>query len=192
MANVNAPRGFTPVKYRSGKAYTGAAKRYYKSASVILGVGDPVIRAADSSSPDGFAAVTRATTGGAITGVVVGFEPKRSDLTSLCMAAADTGYLLVADDPDLLFMVQEGTGGTPLAVTNIGECINSITAVNANTTTGRSKYAIDNSALSAGNTFRLEELVQKEDNAVGDSALWLVSVSLSTEVTASASNKTAV
>ena len=193
MANVDAPRGFTPVKYASGLAYSGAARRYYKDATAgIIGVGDPVIRATNSSDPEGGPEIVRATTGAAITGVVVGIDPVRSNLNQLHLAAADVGYVFVADDPNLLFEVQEVTGGTALAVTNVGEHIDSITAVDANTTTGRSKYEIDNAAVATGNTWRLEELVNRPDNVVGEHAKWLVSANLHTEVNASASNKTEV
>ena len=193
MANVDAPRGFTPVKYRSGRAYTGAARRYYKDATAgIIGVGDPVIRVTNSSDPEGGPEIVRATTGAAITGVVVGIDPVRSNLNQLHLAAADVGYVFVADDPDLLFEVQDVSGGTALAVTNIGEHIDSVTAINANTTTGRSNYEIDNAALATDNTWRLEELVNRPDNVVGEHAKWLVSANLHTEVNASASNKTEV
>ena len=193
MANVDAPRGFTPVKYASGLAYSGAARRYYKDATAgIIGVGDPVIRATNSSDPEGGPEIVRATTGAAITGVVVGIDPVRSNLNQLHLAAADVGYVFVADDPNLLFEVQEVTGGTALAVTNVGEHIDSITAVDANTTTGRSKYEIDNAAVATGNTWRLEELVNRPDNVVGEHAKWLVSANLHTEANASATNKTEI
>ena len=193
MANADTPRGFTPVKYRSGKAYTGAAKRYYKSATAgIIGVGDPVIRATNSTSPEGHPEVVRATTGAAITGVVVGIEPTRSDLSQLHLASADTGYVLVADDADLLFSVQDNGGATGLVVTDIGEHVDSVAAIDANTTTGRSNYELDTEAQATDNTWRLEELVQREDNAVGANAEWLVSANLHTEGNASASRKTEI
>ena len=193
MANVVAPRGFRPVCDKSGRPFTGAGTRYYKDATAgIIGVGDPVIRGTNSSDPEGGPEIVRATTGSAITGVVIGIEPVRSDLSKKHLAAADTGYVIVADDPDLLFAVQEGTGGTALAVTNVGQHIDSITAVDANTTTGQSKYAISNAALAVDNTWRIERLSTRPDNAVGDAAEWLVSANLHTEVNASASTRTEI
>lgn len=194
MANIDAPRGFTPVKYRSGKPYDGIARRYYKSATAgIIGVGDPVIRVTNSSDPDGGPEIVRATTGAAITGVVVAIEPTESDLEKVgYLASADTGYVLVADDPELLFEVQEVSGGTPLAITNIGEHIDSVAAIDADTTIGRSKYEIDNAALATGNTWRIEGLVRRPNNEVGEHARWLVMANLHTEVNASATNLTEV
>lgn len=187
MANVDAPNGFIPVRsnYR--------VRSYYKDATAgILGIGDPVIRVTNSSDPKGRPEIVRATTGSAITGVIVGIEPKYSDLSQRHMAAADVGYVLVCDDPEALYHVQEVTGGTPLAVTDIGEHIDSITAVNASTTTGRSLYEIDNAAQATDNTWRVEALLETPDNVVGEHARWIVSVNLSTEANASASRKTEV
>lgn len=194
MANQNAPRGFMPVKYRSGKSYDGICRRYYKDTTAgIIGVGDPVVRVTASSDPLGGPEIVRATTGGAITGIVVGIEPDANRLGQVgYLAAADVGYVLVADDPFLMFEVQEGGAGTALAVTDVGKHINSVTALNADTVIGRSKYQIDNNAKSTGNTFRIEQLVQREDNAVGAYAKWLVSANLHTETNASATTLTEV
>lgn len=193
MANADTPRGFIPVKYRSGQAYTGAAKRYYKSATAgIIGIGDPVIRVTNSSSPEGHPEIVRATTGAAITGIVVGIEPIRGDLTQRHLGSADVGYVLVAEDANLLFEVQDNGGASGLIVTQIGEHIDAVAAIDADTVTGISKYEIDTEAVATDNTFRLEELVQREDNVVGANAKWLVSINLHTENNASATNKTEV
>lgn len=183
------PRGFTPVRDGFGRPYNGAGNWYYKDTTAgIIGIGDPVIRVTNSSDPKGRPEIVRATTGSAITGVVVGMEPHRDNLSQIHLAAADTGYVFVADDPNLLFEVQEVSGGTPLAVTQIGEHIDSVAAVNANTTTGRSNYEIDNAAVATGNTWILFGLVEREDNAVGEHAKWLVKANLHTEVNAGATN----
>src|SRR5665213_1041392 len=132
MANSNSPRGFTPVCYRSGAPYNGAVNRYYKDATAnsVIAIGDIVIRGTSSSSPDGFPECVRATASSAITGVVQGIEVLTGDLTrSGYLAAADVGYVLVADDPNLLFEVQEGGSGTALAITDIGQEVNTITPV---------------------------------------------------------------
>lgn len=193
MANTDSPRGLTPARYRSGHAYTGAARIYRKSTTAgIIGVGDPVIKVTDSSDPLGRPEIVRHTTGAAITGVVVGIEPTRNDLEKKLLLSADEGYVLVADDPDLLFRVQEDSIGSNLVVTNIGQHVDLVTAIDANTTTGRSNYELDSSALAADNTLIIEELVQREDNAVGTNAEWLVSINLHTERNASATSRTEV
>jgi hypothetical protein len=188
MANADTPRGFTPVHQRPDKY-----RRYYKDATAgIIGVGDPVVRVTNSSDPEGRPEIVRATTGAAITGIVVGIEPNRADLSKLHLASADSGYVLVDDDPNSLFYVQDNGGASGLIVTQIGEHIDSVAAIDADTTTGRSKYELDTEAVATDNTFRLERLVQREDNAVGANAEWVVSVNLHTEANASATRKTEV
>lgn len=191
MANIDAPRGFTPVRYKNGKPYSGAARMYYKDTTAgIIGVGDPVIRVTNSSDPLGNPEIVRATTGAAITGVVVAIVPDSSRPNQVgYLSASDVGYVMVADDPDLLFEVQEVSGGTALAVTNIGEHIDSVTAINASSVIGRSQYEIDNAALATDNTWIIEGLVQRPDNAVGEHAKWLVSANLHTEVNAGVTNR---
>jgi hypothetical protein len=193
MANLNAPRGFEPVRYADGKPYTGQATRYYKdtTANMVISIGDPVIRVASSSDPEGGGEITRATTGAAITGVVVAIEPKRSDLQQVgYLSATDVGYVLVADDPDLIYEVQEGGSGTALAVTDVGKHIDSVTALDGDTTIGRSKYQIDNNAKATDNTWIIVGLSPKPDNAVGQYAKWLVKANLHTETNAGATDRT--
>lgn len=186
MANLNAPRGFTPINLDWSRVH-----RYYKSASVVIGVGDPVIRAANSTDPEGYASITRATTGAAITGVVVGIEPNASRTTKH-LASGDTGYVLVADDPNQEFEVQDNGGASGLIITQIGEHIDSVTALDANTTTGRSKYQLDTEAVAADNTWSLVRLVNEPNNAVGANARWIVKPNLHTECNNSATNITTI
>ena len=194
MANVNAPRGFTPVMRADGSAYTGMGRVYYKDTTAgIIGVGDPVIRVVSSSDPLGNPEIVRATTGAAITGIVVGIVPDPTRPTQVgYLAAADVGYVLVEDDPDIIYEVQEGGSGTALAITDIGKHIDSVTALNADTVIGRSKYQIDNGAKATDNTFIIVALSPKPGNAVGAYAKWLVKANLHTEVNASATTRTEI
>lgn len=193
MANADTPRGFRAVKYRSNHPYTGAARRYYVDATAaLLGIGDPVIKVTNSSDPEGGPEVIEATAGAAITGVIVAMDPNRADLSAIgTIATGSTGYVMVADDPDLMFEVQEVSGGTALAVTDIGNHIDQ-TATTANTTLGHSAMELNNAAKATDNTWILEELVKREDNAVGEHAKWLVSANLHTERNASATSRTEV
>ncbi len=102
-------------------------------------------------------------------------EPVRTDLTKKHLAAADTGYVLVCDDPHMLFVIQDdGVSDTP-AVTDIGEAADLIVA-NANTTVGRSQVMIDGSDIGTGDQVQLLEFVQREDNEIGAYAKWLVRI----------------
>lgn len=189
MANKDAPSGFTPINLHPDRVH-----RYYKDATAgIIAVGDPVIRGTNSSSPDGYPEIVRATTGAAITGVVVAVEPIVTNLyQSGYLAAADIGYVLVADYPLQEFIVQDNGGASGLIVTQIGEHIDSVTALDADTVLGRSKYEIDTEAVATGNTWRLERLYQTADNVVGANAVWVVKPNLHTEANASATNLTEI
>lgn len=178
MANVNAPRGFTPIDLDWDDCH-----RYYKSAAVILGVGDPVVRAADSADPQGYPAVTRATTDSYVTGVVVAIEmdPNRS---TKHLASADSGYVIVADNPNQEFEIQDNGGASGLIVTQIGQHIDHVTAIDANTSTGRSKYQLDTEAVASDNTWILVRKSDKPGNDVGAYCKWVVKANLHTEVNA--------
>lgn len=163
MADNGALHGFKPVRYLSGKAYTGAAKRYKMEAATILAVGDPVVITGTSEAVTGIALVDRAAAGsGTITGVVVGIDVQRGDLSKNHLAAADSGYVMVADDPDLVFeVVADGA----IAVTDVGEFADIIVA-NADTTTGMSQCAVDASNAGTGDQVRILGRAQREDNAL--------------------------
>ena len=190
MANLDAPRGFVPVRYLSGAPYNGAVSRYRKEASVILGVGDAVVLTGSSSTAgtnnaptDGVPLVTRAAAAsGTITGVVMWAEIDSSDdraTHAKHMAAADTGYVYVADNPHLIFRIQEDSDGNSLVRTDVGEGVD-IVVGNASTTTGYSIMEIDSSTSAAqiGNAdqLRVMELDQREDNEFAANADWLVMI----------------
>jgi hypothetical protein len=183
--------GFVPLCYASGAPYNGAYNVYYHgSGDGLIGCGDPVVRKTASADPLGGKEAVFATTGGAISGVCVGVEasPLRIYQANY-LASTDVGYLCVADDPTLIFEVVEGGSGTALTVaTAVGLNINSITAVSPSTLTGYSTMAIDNGALSAGNTWAIVGLSQTVGNVVGTigTTKWLVKASLHTEATAGA------
>lgn len=193
MANASSIRGFIPVCYTHGAAYTGAANIFYKASGTTyaIGVGDPVIRVTASADPNGGPQCDASAVGGAITGVVVGVVPSvLRPYQPAYLGTSDSGYLLVATDHNLLFMVQEAGAGTALAVTDIGTNINMITRASCDTNTGWSKMCIDNNAKAAGYTWAIKALANIPNNAVGQSAKWLVQASLHTEVNASAQNIT--
>lgn len=195
MANANIVRGFVPVSDVFGRPYNGSRRTFYKGATAgILGVGDPVIAVADSTAPNGIREIVRASTGGAITGIIVGFPVDVTNLhKSGYMLDADVGEVYVCNDPQVWFEVEEAGAGPVLTAADVGRYINSSGAIDADTVLGVSKYTINNASVSdSAGTFRLEQLVQRADNELGTNAKWLVSVNLSTEINNSAANLTAV
>ena len=122
MANANNPRGLIPVRYRSGAPYNGGYNTYYVPATngTAMFIGDPVIAVTAASDANGIPTVTHAAGGSGtyITGAVVGFvsagDPAVTRTQDLgpYRAASVAAYVMVADDPDLLFEIQEdGLGG---------------------------------------------------------------------------------
>jgi hypothetical protein len=190
MANSNAPMGLQPVKYRNGAPWNGVARTYYVPAtdSTALFLGDPVI-IAGSGDTDGVPTVTRATAGsaGRITGAVVGFRPT-TPFPAKYRAASTAMYVLVADDPALLFEIQEDAVGGALAATNIGQNIDLI-AGNGNTSTGYSGFQADSSTAATTATLQLRIIgfQRRVDNVIDANAKILVAINLPTETGAAGS-----
>jgi len=120
MANVDAPFGLRPVRYKGGSPWNGAATRYYTaSAGADWFVGDMMV-IAGSADAEGVATVTKATL--AVTnqciGPIVAFEPTTA-ASGIYMASGAAGYLYIADDPNLVFEVQCESANN-LAATSIG------------------------------------------------------------------------
>lgn len=181
MANANTPFGLRPVRHRNGAPYNGAATRYYVPASdsTALFLGDPVI-IAGSADADGVATVTRATAAGGayVLGVVVSVEPITRDSTTY-REASTARYVYVADDPDLVFEVQEDAAGGALAAADVG--LNAdLVAGTGSTLTGLSAFQLDTSTKATTNTLQLRILGFKQapDNEIGANAKVLVAINL--------------
>lgn len=192
MANTNMPTGLKPVGFKGGAPYNGASNRYFVPATdaTELFVGDPVIIAGDGDS-EGVPTITRAVAGGRITGAIVGFV-NADGLTNGVETALELGYrkaseatyVLVADDPDLLFEVQEDSVGGALAATNIGN--NADLVIGAGNAALRTSGAqLDSStAATASAGVRIVRLSDRQCNEIGDNAKWLVSIIETTETAA--------
>jgi len=183
MANGNAARGLIPLRHKNGAPYNGACTLYYigtGDANNIF-VGDPVI-VSGSGDANGVPGVILATAGATnyITGAVVGVPKLASnDLFTNYRAGGTAAYLLVADDPDLVFEIQEDGLGAPLAVTDISENADLIAAAGS-TYTGASGWMLDSSTHGTGATkqLRILGLEQRPDNAIGAYGKWLVEINL--------------
>lgn len=182
MASVSRVNGFRPVKHRSGAAYTGQAGVYFVPASNsdVIMVGDLVKLAGDARSPSGVPTVARHAGGAteAAVGVVVGIMysgmgdtqnvPPVTDLNTPVYRRASTDrYLMVADDPDLIFEAQTSNG--TFATANVGlNCEPDVAA--GSTTSGNSGMTIDLGTAAATATLPLKIVgfPQRPDNNIGD------------------------
>lgn len=190
MANPNIARGLIPVKYRTGQPYMGSHRIFYVPASygTALFVGDPVIIVTDASDANGVQVVQRASAGatnyisGIMLGAAFGGDPpipvKYND--ARYHLANTAGYVMVADDPELLFEAQEDGGGGVMTVGAVGRNVDLI-AGNGVAATGYSGWMLDSNTLGTGNTLqtRIVEAVQRADNDPTSAyAKWLVAINL--------------
>lgn len=182
MASVSRLNGFTPVKSITGAPYNGQAGIYFVPASdsSVIMVGDVVKLLGDARSPTGVPTVTRHAGGAAeaAVGVVVGILftgvgdaqniPSVTDLNTPVFRRASTDrYLLVADDPNLVFEVQ--TSGTALATADIGlNC--EIAATAGSTASGASGMSanLTNKNATATTPLKLVGFPYRPDNQIGD------------------------
>lgn len=187
------PIGLMPVRYKSGAPYNGAANTYSLAAGEAnnIFVGDPVI-ISGTGDANGIPGVALAAAGDRITGVVVGFASNptlgagvASALTRGYRLASVADYVLVADDPALLFEATEDAVGGAMAVADIGLNVDLIAAA-GNTTTKLSGYMLDSSTkATTSNQVRVWGVSPRVNNVIGTtSTVWLVSIVEATETPA--------
>lgn len=180
MANADTPFGLKPVRHRNGAPYNGAFRIYSvpSSDSTAIYIGDLVTEVGTSQTIDGviYADVARSATGDVFQGVVVGVLPVTQD--SLKYRAASTQRLLaVVDDPDMLFEIQEVSGGTALTANDIGLNANVVVAAGS-TVTGLSGTELNNGTEATTNTLdvKIVGFVNRADNEIGEHAKWLIAL----------------
>lgn len=165
MANGNAPAGLKPVRHRNGAPYNGAANLYFVPAtdSTAVFIGDAVKSAGSADAATGVPTVAQAAAGDTLRGVVVGVVPDTAQST-IYRVASTARYLLVADDPDLEFEIQEDAVGGALALDSVG--LNADLVVGSGSTaTGRSGMQLDTSDVKTATAqLRILGFVQRADN----------------------------
>jgi len=149
-------------------------------------VGDGVIySSAGADSTGKYPAVVQGAAGGPFAGVITSIEPlpltsaTSDDLRNLYVEGAGTvdRYVQVDVDPNTIYEIQEVSGGTALTASAVN--LNaSVVVGSGNTSTGASGMELDNTteATTAGLELRILGLVDREDNALGEHAKWLVRI----------------
>lgn len=179
MANPSIPNGAVPVRSLTG-SYEGNVNLYSvpSSDATLIGIGDFVklVGTAQTINDVTYPDVSRAATGDVMVGVCTGVLPVTRDSTVYREASVQR-VIMVADDPQLLFEMQESSGGTAFTANDIGLNANFVVA-SASTTTGLSATTLDNSTEATTNTLDLKivGLSNKQNNAVGASAKWIVKI----------------
>lgn len=183
MANVDAPFGLRPVRYASGAPYNGAVTEFSTATGdgTAIFIGDPVTLSGTSQTINGivYNDVDQAATGNIIAGVVVAVKPVTRDST-IYREASTQRILLCATDPGLLYEIQEVSGGTALTANDIG--LNADFVVGSGSTvTGLSGVELNNSGEATTNTLdlKIHGLVNREGNAIGEHAKFLVQINRS-------------
>jgi hypothetical protein len=190
MANVNRPSGLTPVKYANGAAWDGKLNMYYidSANASAFAKGDPVMLSGTGDS-NGVPGIVLATAGATnpVLGCVMGMAGTKygassgdpASLGTIVVPATKTKnyYVLVCDDPDVIFEIQEGTDGAALSQTSIGLNFDLKSGTNNGFVSG---WVMDNDTGATGATLQLKALglAQRPDNAFGTYAKWLVKINL--------------
>lgn len=194
MANPNMAAGLIPVRMRNGSVFTSAMRCYYVPATYATALypGDPVIGVTASADASGVQTVQRASAGGGayMLGAMVavcngpnGEIPVTRDLP-VYHQASTAGYIMVADDPDTLFEIQEDGIGGAMGTGAIGRNAD-IIAGTGSTVTGKSGFLLDSSTLATTNTLQLRviDTVKRLDNdPTLTLAKWLVSINLHSQL----------
>lgn len=178
MANTDTPFGLRPVGYINGAPWTGKARKFYVPASdsTAIYVGG-LVKPAGSADANGIMSVTgNVSTGNAVLGVVVAVDALEGagaggrDST-LYRVASTERYVYVADDPNIVFEIQEDAGGAALAITAVGNTADLAGFTSGSTSTGISSIEVDSSTATASGDGTEDVLilgfVQRPDNEVG-------------------------
>jgi hypothetical protein len=183
MANKDAPFGLKPIRYASGAPYNGAANVYaVLDTQNRIGVGSVVsyTGTAVAGTPQvarSEFSVTTPADNTPVVGVVVGVADNEDGTVfrenDRWVESGEASFVMVADDPNLLFAVQEDG--------NLGNA-----GVGAHFTIGfgtfNTQYAfatdeiISSSAVTNATNnlrpFQVVRLYREPENAVGTNAVW--------------------
>lgn len=178
MANTDRPTGLTPVRTTQGNPYSGQLTKmtFLTGDSTAAYIGD-VVQFGGSASTAGIPEIIQSAAGNENNiGVIVALEPNYADLTVLHRVASTERIAYVCTDREMLYEIQEDSVGGALALTDIGSTADFVVAAGS-TVSGRSAMELDSSdADSSAGSLLIMELVQRDDNAIGTNAKFLVKI----------------
>lgn len=183
MANTSRIFGFKPVKHVTGAPYNGQGNVYQIPATDAVNtfVGDPVVFEGNASV-GGIATVKKAAAGVAVAGVITGFinpkqDPVAGSMTNGSIAldtpqyrvASTAQYCFVEDAPDVVYEVEQTTGGSVYTylLADVGLNADAYYGGTGSVTTGTSAVSLDMSTKAATATlqFKILGTVQRVDNS---------------------------
>jgi hypothetical protein len=185
MANPNRPNGLSPLGSVAGSGSDFATNLYAiaNDASNTYAIGD-VVKTAAGCDVNGVPLVTKAASGDVPVGIIVGFrvsDPGQSLVGSnlnlnilYSPKSSGTRYVMVCDDPDVVFEVQMDS--TAITLANLHK--NANLTITADDTTALasspvSSTVITGSTVNTTNTFivRMLGLIQRDDNQITSSTV---------------------
>lgn len=178
MANSDVPFGLKPVRYLNGAPYNGQARRYYipssdTTSAYYIGT---LVKPAGSADADGVMTVTgNVSTGNAVLGPIVAVEPVTNQ-SKIYRENSTARYVWVADDPNIIFHVQDDASAT-LAATNVGNSADLTGFTSGSTASGLSSTEISAISATAGDGTEdvlILGLARLPDNTIGNNAIWEV------------------
>ncbi len=189
MANINKPSGLSPVGYLNGAPWTGGGRVYCipdTDDTNAYAIGDPVVLAGGADT-NGIATITLATAGAgnAITGAIVSgagapelaaaFGIPQDSPIVIPATKTRNYYVLVADDPNTVFEVQEIGTGTYLTAAEVGDNADLVAGANNGYLSG---WMLNNVGEGTGATLQVKLLGLGQyplaQNIFGQYAKWWV------------------
>lgn len=190
MANVNRPAGLVPVQYINGSPWNGQGRTYYipSTDTNAYAIGDPMVLAGDADA-SGVASVTVVTAGSTnvVIGSLLGYgssinggvtDPANINTTIIPATKSHGYYVMIADDPNIVFEVQEVGTGTFFTSAEVGLNCSLVATAGANNSGNNgyvSGWLLDNTTEGTTNTLQMKilGLSQRVDNAFGQYAKFL-------------------
>jgi hypothetical protein len=196
MANIQRKGGLTPLEYLDGNAWEGKSRQYcvLSTDTNAYAIGDPVTLTGTSDA-FGVAVVTLATAGSSnvLLGPMVamagryygGAQVIPGQLDTVIVPATKTAnyYILVCDDPNVMYEIEEGGSGAALtaSLTSVaGTCpvglnYNLLSGTNTGYASG---WTLDNTSGATSSTRQLQilGLIQRADVGTGAYAKWKVRI----------------
>lgn len=190
MANRNQPQGLSPWQYLNGSPWNGGGRVYCipdTDDTNAYAVGDPVVLAGGADA-QGVPTITLATAGSAnaVLGAIVSpaGAPKYGEQYGVPAESpvvipavkSRSYYVLVADDPNIIFLAQEEATGSAFTAAEVGLNANLVAGTNNGYISG---WQIDRTTPGTGATLqlklmRLAQFGPSTANVFGDYAKWLV------------------
>lgn len=190
MANANVARGILPYRHYDGSYWNGSLNMYFVPAAyaTALFIGDPVDVISGSNDANGVPAVQLGVVAspviGAFMGIVTGGSPAIAVTRDLTVShpASTAQYILVADDPTLLYMVQDDASAQARAPNQWAGRNANLVSGTGNATYGYSGWQLAASTVAVTNTLDVKIIrpLDQADNTISNvantnmNAKWLV------------------